>query len=183
MKMRKKLIISFVITVIIPILAISVVSISQTKSDSLDKFLDASGNEIRQAEQSFVLFFEQMKKNARFLAESKAVQQVGQDTTTYFGAEKPMTPLQNGQTEANIFELYRAFGQTHEELLFVYLGTGSGGFIQYPAEPLGDYDPRKRPWYQNASKDPSKVILTEPYQGVTGQAMVSVATGIKRDGK
>ncbi|KJZ04585.1 HAMP domain-containing protein [Pseudoalteromonas sp. A22] len=183
MKMRKKLIISFVLTVIIPILAISVVSISQTKSDSLDKFLDASGNEIRQAEQSFVLFFEQMKKNARFLAESKAVQQVGQDTTTYFGAEKPMTPLQNGQTESNIFELYRAFGQTHEELLFVYLGTGSGGFIQYPAEPLGDYDPRKRPWYQNASKDPSKVILTEPYQGVTGQAMVSVATGIKRDGK
>ncbi|MEJ6475163.1 methyl-accepting chemotaxis protein [Pseudoalteromonas piscicida] len=183
MKMRKKLIISFVLTVIVPILAISVVSISQTKSDSLEKFLDASGNEIRQAEQSFVLFFEQMKKNARFLAQAQSVQNVSPDTTTYFGAEKPMTPLENGQTEAKIFELYRSFGQTHEELLFVYLGTESGGFIQYPAEPLGNYDPRKRPWYQNAAKTPDDVILTEPYQGVTGQAMVSVATGIKRNGK
>ncbi|NUZ12636.1 methyl-accepting chemotaxis protein [Pseudoalteromonas sp. McH1-7] len=183
MKMRKKLIISFVLTVIIPILAISIVSISQTKKDSLEKFLDASGNEIRQAERSFVLFFEQMKKSARFLAQAEAVQNVSENTTTYFGAEKPMTPLQNGQNEAQIYELYRAFGQTHEELLFVYLGTSSGGFIQYPAEPLGNYDPTKRPWYKKAAANPNSVILTEPYQGVTGQAMVSVATAIKRNSR
>ena len=66
MKMRKKLIISFVLTVIIPIIAISFVSISQTKSDSLAKFLEASGNEIRQAERSFVLFFDQMQKMLAF---------------------------------------------------------------------------------------------------------------------
>ncbi|MEI5637760.1 MULTISPECIES: methyl-accepting chemotaxis protein [unclassified Pseudoalteromonas] len=183
MKMRKKLIISFVLTVIIPIIAISFVSISQTKSDSLAKFLEASGNEIRQAERSFVLFFDQMQKNARFLAQSQAVVNVADNTTTYFGSEKPMTPLSNGPSETSIFELYSAFGKTHEELLFVYLGTENGGFIQYPAEPLGGYDPRKRPWYQKASKQPNEVILTEPYQGVTGQAMVSVATGIKRNGQ
>ncbi|RZM85449.1 methyl-accepting chemotaxis protein [Pseudoalteromonas rubra] len=182
MRMRKKLILSFVMTVIIPILAISIMSISRTKQESLDRFLETSVNEIRQIENAFIIFFDQMKSNTRFLAQSKTVQSVGKDTTTYFGAEKMMTPEASGAAEAAIFDLYTTFGKTHPELLFVYLGTRDGGFIQYPAEPLGNYDPRKRPWYQQVSANPSEVVVTEPYQGVTGQAMVSVATGILKNG-
>ncbi|MBE0370744.1 methyl-accepting chemotaxis protein [Pseudoalteromonas sp. MMG013] len=182
MRMRQKLIVSFLLTVIVPILAISLVSISQTKQESLEQFLDSSSNEIRQVENTFVLFFDQMKNNARFLAQSKLVSNIPDDISTYTGPERMMAPLENGAQEAEIFELFTAFGVTHEELLFVYLGSEKGGFIQYPAEPLGGYDPRKRPWYQNAKKSPRDVIITEPYQGVTGQAMVSVATGIYKNG-
>ncbi|WP_325047883.1 methyl-accepting chemotaxis protein [Pseudoalteromonas sp. T1lg23B] len=181
--MRQKLIVSFLLTVIVPILAISAVSISKTKHESLQSFLDFSSSEIRQIENTFVLFFEQMKNNAKFLAQHKSVSAMPDNITQYFGAEKPMTPLENSPEEGEIFEFYTAFGQTHPELLFVYLGSESGGFIQYPAEPLGNYDPRKRPWYQNAKSTPRSVIITEPYQGVTGQAMVSVATGIFNNGE
>ncbi len=183
MRMRQKLIVSFLLTVIVPILAISAVSISKTKHESLQSFLDFSSSEIRQIENTFVLFFEQMKNNAKFLAQHKSVSAMPDNITQYFGAEKPMTPLENSPEEGEIFEFYTAFGQTHPELLFVYLGSESGGFIQYPAEPLGNYDPRKRPWYQNAKSTPRSVIITEPYQGVTGQAMVSVATGIFNNGE
>lgn len=183
MRMRQKLIISFVLTVIIPIFAISIVSISQTKTESLERFVDSSSSEIRQVENTFNLFFDQMKNNARFLAQSNTVTSVSKNTSTYFDAEKMMDPRSAGKEEAAIFELFESFGQTHEELLFVYLGTQHGGFIQYPAEPLGNYDPRKRPWYQQVSQNPNKVIVTEPYQGVTGQAMVSVATAIKKSGQ
>jgi len=183
MRMRQKLIISFVLTVIIPILAISIVSISQTKTESLERFIDSSNSEIRQVENTFNLFFDQMKNNARFLAQSSTVTSVSKNTSTYFGAEKMMDPRSAGREEAEIFELFESFGQTHEELLFVYLGTQYGGFIQYPAEPLGNYDPRKRPWYKQVTQNPSEVIVTEPYQGVTGQAMVSVATAIKKSGQ
>ncbi|WP_247688591.1 methyl-accepting chemotaxis protein [Pseudoalteromonas sp. MMG012] len=182
MRMRQKRIVSFLLTVIVPILAISLVSISQTKQESLEQFLDFSSNEIRQVENTFVLFFDQMKNNARFLAQSKLVSNIPDDISSYTGPERMMAPLENGAQEAEIFELFTAFGVTHEELLFVYLGSEQGGFIQYPAEPLGNYDPRKRPWYQNAKKSPRDVIITEPYQGVTGQAMVSVATGIYKNG-
>jgi methyl-accepting chemotaxis protein len=176
--MRQKLIISFLLTVIVPILAISTVSISKTKQESLKSFLDFSNSEIRQIENGFVLFFAQMKNNAQFLAQHKAVSNMPDNITQYFGAEKAMTPLKNSPAEGNIFELYTSFGQTHPELLFVYLGSETGGFVQYPAEPLGNYDPRKRPWYQKAKSSGNEVIITEPYQGVTGQAMVSVATSI-----
>jgi len=183
MRMRQKLIASFVLTVIVPILAISIVSISQTKTESLERFIDSSNSEIRQVENTFNLFFDQMKNNARFLAQSSTVTSVSKNTSTYFDAEKMMDPRSAGREEAEIFELFESFGQTHEELLFVYLGTQYGGFIQYPAEPLGNYDPRKRPWYKQVTQNPSEVIVTEPYQGVTGQAMVSVATAIKKSGQ
>ena len=183
MRMRQKLITSFVLTVIVPILAISIVSISQTNTESLERFIDSSNSEIRQVENTFNLFFDQMKNNARFLAQSSTVTSVSENTSTYLDAEKMMDPRSAGKEEAEIFELFESFGQTHEELLFVYLGTQYGGFIQYPAEPLGNYDPRKRPWYKQVTQNPSEVIVTEPYQGVTGQAMVSVATAIKKSGQ
>ncbi|OCQ21157.1 chemotaxis protein [Pseudoalteromonas luteoviolacea] len=182
MRMRQKLIGSFVLTVIIPILAISIMSITRTKQESNTSFIATSDNEIRQVENAFILFFEQMKNNARFLAQSEAVVSVAKDTTTYFGDEKMMEPASSGPEEAAIFKLFESFGVTHPELLFVYLGTQDGGFIQYPAEPLGGYDPRKRPWYQEVTRSQSDVVITEPYQGVTGQAMVSIATAIKRSG-
>ncbi|KZN40555.1 methyl-accepting chemotaxis protein [Pseudoalteromonas luteoviolacea] len=182
MRMRQKLIGSFVLTVIIPILAISIMSITRTKQESNTSFIATSDNEIRQVENAFILFFDQMKNNARFLAQSEAVVNVAKDTTTYFGDEKMMTPESSGKEEADIFKLFESFGVTHPELLFVYLGTEHGGFIQYPAEPLGGYDPRKRPWYQEVTQSQSDVVITEPYQGVTGQAMVSIATAIKRSG-
>ena len=183
MRMRQKLIASFVLTVIVPILAISIVSISQTKTESLERFIDSSNSEIRQVENTFNLFFEQMKNNTRFLAQSSIVTSVSENTSTYFDAEKMMDPRSAGKEEAEIFELFESFGQTHKELLFVYLGTQYGGFIQYPAEPLGNYDPRKRPWYKQVTQSPNEVIVTEPYQGVTGQALVSVATAIKKSGQ
>lgn len=183
MRMRQKLIISFLLTVLVPIFAISIVSISQTKNESLERFYATSQSEISQIENTFTLFFEQMKNNTRFLAQSDTVVAAPDSTTQYFGPEKDMAPLSDSPAEAEIFKLYKAFGETHKELLFVYYGNEQGGFLQYPAEPLGNYDPRKRPWYQAVKSKPNDVVITDPYQGVTGQAMVSVATSIKRNGQ
>lgn len=142
MKMRTKLIAGFAITVIVPILAIAMLALSQAKSDGFTRFLATTHAEIRQVEKGFNLFFQQVKHNADFLAQANVVKNVPTDVTTYMGAEKSMDPLAAVAGEADIFTLYETFGKTHQELLFVYLGTEQGGFIQYPAEPLGNYDPR-----------------------------------------
>ncbi len=182
MNMRTKLTLSFALTVIVPILAISILALSQIKTDSFKRFIDSTQSEVSQIENGFLLFFEQVKNNAHFLATADVVKKVPSDVTTYMGAEKSMLPLDAVPGEADIFKLYEAFGKTHEELLFVYLGTEQGGFIQYPAEPLGGYDPRKRPWYTMARGANGQTVVTDAYQGVTGQAMVSVAQAIYNQG-
>ncbi|KKC98377.1 methyl-accepting chemotaxis protein [Photobacterium halotolerans] len=60
--------------------------------------------------------------------------------------------------------------------LSVYAGFSDGSIAygdkteDWPA----DYDPRTRPWYQDASKS-SQLILTEPYQDFDGSLVVSFA--------
>jgi methyl-accepting chemotaxis protein len=179
MNMRTKLIASFVVTVVVPLIAMSLLSLSQTRSDGMARFVNATQAEMKQIENGFNLFFEQVKSNADFLASAEVVKNLTPDVSRYFDDPRDMNPLAASQSEAAIFRLYESFGKTHPELLFVYLGTEEGGFIQYPTEALGNYDPRKRPWYQMALQQSGKTVITSPYQGVTGQAMVSVAKTIK----
>lgn len=178
MNMRTKLIASFVVTVVVPLIAMSLLSLSQTRSDGMARFVNATQAEMQQIENGFNLFFEQVKHNADFLASAEVVKNLTPDINRYQGDPRDMAPLSASQAEADIFKLYQSFGKTHPELLFVYLGTEEGGFIQYPTEALGNYDPRKRPWYQMAQQQAGKTVITAPYQGVTGQAMVSVAKTI-----
>ena len=120
------------------------------------------------------MFFDQVKSNTKFLSQHPTVLAVPDESSTYFNEEVMMDPANAHPAEAEIFDLYRQFGETHEELLYVYLGTPLGGFIQYPAEKIGGYDPRKRPWYKTGMGSPGKADITDAYQGVTGGPMVSV---------
>jgi len=175
MNMRAKLISMFALTVILPILAIATVSISETISRSSENFVKQAQHEIRQVDNGFNLFFQQVKNNATFLANNTIVKKAPITTQSYLGDKRNMAPANDTVEEAAIFELYRQFGQSHEELLFVYLGTPNGGFIQYPAEPMENYDPRQRPWYKLAKDNPGKANLTSAYQGNSGGPMVSIA--------
>lgn len=179
MKMQYKLITAIAVAVILPTLIIASVSISKSTSQSLENFVQSTENEIRQIENGFKLFFEQVKSNAVFLAKHPLVIGVPDETTQYMGGETKMNFSTIHPQEAAIYELYSQFGDTHPELLNVYLGSEKGGFIQYPAETLGGYDPRKRPWYQQGKTTGDRAGITEAYQGVTGGPMVSVMYPIK----
>ncbi|WP_028025468.1 methyl-accepting chemotaxis protein [Enterovibrio calviensis] len=58
----------------------------------------------------------------------------------------------------------------------VYVGTGAGDMIRYNGKPSSEgYDPRKRPWYIEASNTTDPVI-TAPYKdSVTGELVVTIA--------
>ncbi|XOV80823.1 MAG: methyl-accepting chemotaxis protein [Aestuariibacter sp.] len=174
MKMQHKLILALAISVMLPTIIIAAVSISKAISQSHEKFITSTQNEIRQIDNGFQLFFDQVKNNVKYLAGSPLVQNVPNDVSTYMGEQRMMDPANASAGEAEIYDLYTRFGATHEELLYVYLGTPSGGFIQYPAEEIGGYDPRKRPWYQQGMNNPGVAGITDAYQGVTGGPMVSV---------
>jgi methyl-accepting chemotaxis protein len=75
-------------------------------------------------------------------------------------------------------------GVLEKEFLSTYVGDESGKFTSWPNLPLpADYDPRKRPWYQQAAKADSSV-LTDPYvDASSGDLIISAAVPVKRDGK
>ncbi|KQS96266.1 chemotaxis protein [Rhizobium sp. Leaf453] len=71
-----------------------------------------------------------------------------------------------------------------KEFMTTYVGDETGKFTMWPASPMPDgYDPRQRPWYQDAVKADGNV-LTEPYiDASTNDLIISAAVPVKKDGK
>lgn len=71
-----------------------------------------------------------------------------------------------------------------KEFMTTYVGDESGKFTMWPASPMpADYDPRKRPWYQDAAKAKGDV-LTDPYTDASsGDLIISAAVPIVREGR
>lgn len=179
MNIRSKLTLSFAATVILPIIAIAIVSISMTISKSSLNFVERTQDELRQVDNGFQLFFQQIKANVKFLAESELTAQLPDNTHNYIGSAHMMAPKNDSIEELNLYNLYEKFGASHPDLLYVYTGTNKGGFVQYPLEELGKYDPRQRPWYKQALASPNEPILTEAYQDVIGKPVVTSAFVVK----
>ena len=179
MNIRSKLTLSFAATVIVPIIAIAIVSISMTISKSSTSFVERTQDELRQVDNGFQLFFQQIKANVKFLAENKLTAQLPDNTHNYIGADHMMVPKNDSVEELDLYNLYEDFGTSHPDLLYVYTGTKEGGFVQYPLEELGGYDPRERPWYKQALASPDTAILTEAYQDVIGKPVVTSALVVK----
>jgi methyl-accepting chemotaxis protein len=75
-------------------------------------------------------------------------------------------------------------GVLEKEFLSTYVGDEAGTFTSWPDLPLPEgYDPRQRPWYQQAAKVDAPV-LTDPYvDASSGDLIISAAVPVKRDGK
>jgi methyl-accepting chemotaxis protein len=90
---------------------------------------------------------------------------------------KTVTPeLVNGEDSPELRKKFEQYSNLHPEAIRIFLGTNTGLMIQNPKEELpADYDPRKRPWYQEAMNNKGEVIITDPYEASTGGMVVTVA--------
>lgn len=77
-------------------------------------------------------------------------------------------------------EDFSVFNELNENIAVTYIGTNQGGFFTAPFIDVGsDYDPRIRPWYEQASTNPDEVIWTEPYlDASSGEFTVTVAKAV-----
>jgi methyl-accepting chemotaxis protein len=77
-------------------------------------------------------------------------------------------------------EDFALYNQLNENIAVTYIGTNQGEFYTEPFIDVGsDFDPRIRPWYEQASAHPDQVIWTEPYlDASSGELTVTVAKAV-----
>jgi hypothetical protein len=79
-------------------------------------------------------------------------------------------------------EQTKALTAGHSTLLRAFVGLEDGTFTQYPAREV-TADPRKRPWYQMAARDP-KLHWTRPVSDATKRTVrISAVLGLRSRGK
>ncbi|MDG0871851.1 methyl-accepting chemotaxis protein [Paenibacillus thiaminolyticus] len=185
---KMKLILAFLVTILIPISIIGIIVNNSMIKEITASFVTSTTNEISQVDGRMALFFDTVKENVKFLADSPIINQADDSITSYMKQTKNIksTFAQNGGIESQIYKEFERFANTHPNTSAVFLAANHGGYVQWPEKEMAaKYDPRTRPWYANAMANPDLVTITDPYvDSVTGKLnMSSVAVVHDDNGK
>ncbi|MFP3421144.1 methyl-accepting chemotaxis protein [Bacillus sp. SIMBA_154] len=161
----KKLIIAFLVVLILPTVALTISAFFTSKTE-LDKQI--MGSAMSQVNAFDTLINENIGNKA--------------DAVTLFTDSLKASNLQEKNRNATIKELQQ-YGKINEkDVSAIYAGSEKGLFMQYPVQKMPDgYDPRERPWYQEAlNAESGKQVITKPYVAAsTGKMVITIAQKMK----
>ncbi|SDH11707.1 methyl-accepting chemotaxis protein [Aneurinibacillus thermoaerophilus] len=160
---KVRLIISFLLIVFISTSCLGFVSYNVAKKEVMEQTL-YSGQESNKTLNTFVngVIYPQVK-NIEFLAQNINSAEVGTE-----GLRQRLNDFQSA----------------HSELINAFVGNENGSYVNAPNVKMPDgYDPRKRPWYKQAMENKGEVIITNPYQAVSVDAVVVTIAKTTKDGK
>ncbi|MCE5170131.1 methyl-accepting chemotaxis protein [Paenibacillus profundus] len=182
---KAKLILSFLVTILIPISLIGVIVHRSMVNEITTNFVTSTTNEISQVDGRISLFFETVNENVQLLANSPIVTKADHTITSYTNQTKTTnsTFSQNGGIESDIYNEFERFAASHPRTSAVFLAGAQGSYVQWPEKEMAaKYDPRTRPWYASAQANPDKVVMTEPYlSSVSGLLTMSSVAVVKND--
>lgn len=151
MKIRSKLLVSFLVATLIPVLVVALLTIRNVTEQARDNFLVSSSLDMKLVNSGFATFFDSVGHTVSALAEYPAVKDAkGDALSTYFNeAHKPaQIATAKGGREKQIFDYFSSVGNNNPTLGYVYMGDTQGGYVEWPGTgDYGDWDPRKREWY------------------------------------
>ncbi|MGG1651444.1 methyl-accepting chemotaxis protein [Paenibacillus sp. NRS-1780] len=156
--LRNKLILGFLLVLLLPSLSISIATY-KSSFNAMEKQLYSSANQGVATANSIIEYAIASKiKDASYLAERL-------DRSMIDGQNSPLIQP----------ELIQYKG-LHEDANDIFVGTTEGLMIRgVPKENEGTFDPRKRPWYIEAMKQPGKVMITPVIINSSGIPVVVVS--------
>lgn len=160
----KKLVIAFLVVLILPTVALTISAFFTSKTE-LDKQI--MGSAMSQVNAFDTLIDENIGNKA--------------EAVTLFTDDLKAANLQEKNRKATIKELQQ-YGKINEkDVSAIYAGSEKGLFMQYPVQKMPDgYDPRERPWYQEAMSADGKQVITKPYIAAsTGKMVITIAQKMK----
>lgn len=183
---REKLIISFLLVAMVPLLLLGFSTYIQMSNSLKDEMVLTSSNQMTQLDYLIANMLKGIKEDTQMMSALPAVTQGESAAPIYFDTkvDTPVTYQEPGDSiDHRIFTEFSRYATTHQGVAYVYLGTESGGYIQWPATKVrkAGYDPRKRSWYQQSIKNPDQIMISEPYQSYLGDNFIVSTTNPIKD--
>ncbi|RNB56304.1 methyl-accepting chemotaxis protein [Brevibacillus gelatini] len=159
---RAKLIASFSLILTIPVLTLGLLSYQSAKDRLEEQLLMTAAENVRLVDELLDRTLEAQSRDLKLIAA-----EVGRDQLTEEMRSLTRTKLQT-------------FHKLHPDIGEVYIGEENGKMLMSTDAKLSaGFDPRKRPWYQDAMAQPDKTIITDPYiDDVTGNVIVGLAKAL-----
>ena len=184
MSIKAKLLSTFLVTTLLPVLIVAALTIHSVTNQAREDFVETSNLDVKLVENTFTTFFDSVGHTVSAMADYPAVKDADNgDITTYFGAaQKPaQVATAKGGREKQIFDYFSSIGNNNPALGYVYMSDSKGGYIEWPGTgDYGDWDPRKRPWYTIGKDSNFKLGRRDGYYWEPDDAVyVSVLKGFK----
>lgn len=160
-----KLIFAFLCAVVIPLAVTNYLTVRETESYAAQTFENSFLGEVRQIENAVSMMFSQYSDNVNLLSANPDLYSARNEITTYMDKEATMmTSDVNGGFETKLYNHFETIAEHLPDLNYIYYGTYSGGYMQWPMGPTTDfYDPRIRPWFTSAVQAEGKTIRAPAY--------------------
>ncbi len=117
------------------------------------------------------LFFEGVENDVSTLVANEYVRsRDDKDFTNFLNADEATFRYHIGPLEQKIIHIFNTYRVNHQFVNSIYMGRENGASVRsHKRERPTRYDPRERPWYIAAKKNPKFVVRTEPYSSLTTQ--------------
>lgn len=165
---RKLLLLLSIVSLVIIILTASILAFN-LRRDMFRMIQIDYENQIRHIDFAISNFFSGIEHNIEALASMNIVRtRDDSEFTSFLYADREKFKYDIRSTEKEIIDIFNSIRITNPYINSVYMGRENGSFVRSHerAEPTR-YDPRERPWYVTAKKNPDKVVRTEPYESIT----------------
>ncbi|WP_341876691.1 methyl-accepting chemotaxis protein [Defluviitalea saccharophila] len=177
-----------IVIILLALASVGAVISYQVNTQTRKDYLDSSNEQMKLAEHSIKIFYDQIDKNINMLATHPLTLQVNDGTITSYkntSTETNMTPSKNGGLEQELYFVFDQYAQAHPGTLYVYLATEDGGYLNWPETSIpAEYDPTTRGWYQIGLSGNGAIMRTAPYQATSGAMVISnLRTFTNKNGK
>ena len=178
---RYKLILIFAIFIITLVFLITAIIGFQIRKTDRERFHKNMQQNIKLIECDINLFFDNTKYMLRMLSGHSDVRNADSSFNEYISKTEvsDIDTIEKSATETAVFNLFKNIHKSYPYYMCVFMGTKWGGYTSTCDKALsGGYDPRKRPWYEAASKVPEKPIVTEAYRSTVGDTVICLSQGV-----
>ena len=174
---RKKLFITSTALVVIPIISIIILLNYSLTRKAEEDFLARAGGEMRQVDNVITVLLDSAMLNLELMSRHGATQQIDESINDYSARtdDTDLKTLSRSPVETELFNHFRLIGETHPDYIELYMGTRFGGFITNDQGKVkASYDPRKRPWYNDALQKKGEASVAKAYQSTNGENVTAV---------
>ncbi|SFN39711.1 methyl-accepting chemotaxis sensory transducer with Cache sensor [Formivibrio citricus] len=174
---KKKLFLTSTALVVVPILCIILILNYSLGKKSEADFLARAAGEMKQVDNVISVLLDNAMTNMDLMAAHPAMQRLDSSLNNYVArtTDTDLKTLTRGPLETEIYNHFRMIGKANPNLLELYMGTKQGGFVTDDQSKVkAGYDPRKRPWYQDAVAQKGKASIAKAYLSTTGENVTAV---------
>jgi methyl-accepting chemotaxis protein len=171
-----------VVLIILVVVAISSVTTGIFFSRNCRESFSASAlGSIAEFSESISVFFNSKETELNVFSECDEVMAADETIHSFVNetGEIKILDYEKSPTEEAIRKVCKLFAKNDKDIAEIYIGTKWGGYAtNFDNTMSGGYDPRKRGWYETATKGNGDVMITDAFASTVGATVVGITRSV-----